>query len=73
MKNKKYEKQLFPYRYDNRKYLTEYDVYVEVTDKLDMHDPNTGDDPRYAEMLELEYDEEEDKYLNPYKDGVLTI
>ena len=61
----------YPYRWDGRKHLADYDLYLETTDQLDAHDPNTGDDPIWAERLDLEYDEEHGKYLNPYKDGVL--
>lgn len=71
IKRKLNDHEQFPYRWDGRKHLTDYDLYLEATDQLDAHDPNTGDDPIWAERLDLEYDEGHGQYLNPYKDGVL--
>ena len=59
---------MYEYRTDNRTHLTDYNLYEEVCDKLGMHNPNTTDNPEYAERLGLEYDEQKGLYLNPYKE-----
>jgi hypothetical protein len=46
-------------------YFTDYEFYEYVTNKLDLHRPNPDKFMDYAELLDIEYDEDKGLFIKP--------
>ena len=55
----------YPHRKGEHKHLTDFEFYEEASDKLDLHDPHCDKYMDYAELLEIEVDEETGQFIKP--------